>query len=84
MRIHPNYRNPGFSCVLCPLALVDRDVVEAVVWTVEAVMSLSKNQAEESVEVEKDELHLIQESVLDSGVCPRLLGEVEVDEASCP
>jgi hypothetical protein len=48
------------------LALVDRDVVEAVVWAVEAVMSLSKNQAEESVEVEKDELHRIQESVLDS------------------
>jgi len=66
MRILPNYRNPGFSCALCPLALVDLEVVEAVVWAVEAVMGLSKNQAEESVGVKKDELQRIQESVLDS------------------
>jgi hypothetical protein len=66
MRIHPNYRNPGFSWALCPLALVDREVVEAVVWAVEAVMGLSKNQAEELMEVEKDKLQQIQESVLDS------------------
>jgi hypothetical protein len=48
------------------LALVDLEVVEAVVWAVEAVMGLSKNQAEESAEVEKDELQRIQQSVLDS------------------
>ena len=66
MRIHPNYRNRNFSCALCPLALDDREVMEAVVWAVEAVMDLSKNQAEKSVEEEKDQLQRIQESVLDS------------------
>jgi hypothetical protein len=76
MRIHPNYRNPGFSCALCPLALVDREVVEAVVWAVETVMSLSKNKAEDGGGKGR--------APSNSGVCPRLLGEVEVDEASCP